>query len=532
MPNDLSGLSDVISQHLDELSKPGVLSVRPGYKMTNGWLTSTPAIVVTVAEKKAQVPAGDLVPATVGGVPTDVRQASAAKRQELEDPEGYAQEYRLSPDQGSVPHFADEQTLGGAQPGLRPAALASAHAAVAEATAKKPQLDYSGPDGVALDPVEAEATITLSASPDTGWPTLKDFLAGTTTSLTVGLYDFTSAHVLSAVETDLTGKQLRLVLDHPPKNPTADQTDPDTVAALGQALAPAFTQAWALTRTDKDATAWIFPSAYHIKVAVRDRAAFWLSSGNWNNSNQPDIDPAANAADAQAARHGDRDWHVVVQQPQLAGVFEDYIQHDLTVAAANNGPAEQAGPPLTPPSPGSTETPDFATFFPPRTITGTVRITPLLTPDPGVYTSAVKALIASATQTLYLQFQYIELPRQTDATSQAFVDLVQAVIDRQTVGVDVKIIMSEFETAGYLEQLQALGLNVVSNVKIQNNVHNKGIIADGQRVLVSSQNWSTDGTLYNRDAGVIIESADAAQYFQQIFQHDWDHLAKQKARSD
>ena len=532
MPDELSSLNDVIDAHLTELTKPGVLSVRPGYKVTGDWLTHTPAIVVTVGQKVPHPAAADLVPAEVGGVPTDVRQASPQKRKELEDPQGYAQEYRLAPDQGSVPHFADEQALGGTQPGLHPAALASAHAAVAAATAKKPQLDYSGPDGAALDPVEAQATIHLSASPDTGWPTLRDFLAATTTSLTVGLYDFTSAHVLDAVEGDLKGRQFQLVLDHPPQNPTADQTDPDTVAALGQALAPEFTQAWALTRTDKDATAWIFPSAYHIKVAVRDHAAFWLSSGNWNNSNQPAIDPTNVPADAAAARHGDRDWHVVIEQAQLAGVFEDYIQHDLAVAAANNGPAEQAGPPLTPPSLGSSETPAFATFFPAQTVTGTIRITPLLTPDPGVYVTAVKNLIASATQTLYLQFQYIELPRQTDATSQAFVDLVQAVIDRQSAGVDVKIIMSEFETAGYLEQLQALGLNVVSNVKIQNNVHNKGVIADGQRVLVSSQNWSTDGTLYNRDAGVIIENADAAQYFQQIFQHDWDHLAKQKTRSD
>jgi hypothetical protein len=338
--------------------------------------------------------------------------------------------------------------------------------------------------------------------------------------------------VLDAVQADLDGKQLSLVLDHPAKNPTADQTDPDTVAALRKTLAGQFTQAWALTRTDKDATAWIYPSAYHIKVAVRDRAAFWLSSGNWNNSNQPDIDPVTTPGDAAEARHRDRDWHVVIEQPQLAGVFEDYIKHDLTVAAGDNTPPEQAGPPLTPPSEGSTETPAFATFFPSQTVTGTIRITPLLTPDPGVYTTAVKALIASAAQTLYLQFQYIELPRQTDATSQAFVDLVQAVIDRQAAGVDVKVIMSEYETAGYLEQLQTLGLDVVNNVKIQNNVHNKGIIADGQRVLVSSQNWSTDGTLYNRDAGVIIEHPGAAQYFQQIFLHDWDHLARQKARSD
>jgi phosphatidylserine/phosphatidylglycerophosphate/cardiolipin synthase-like enzyme len=73
---------------------------------------------------------------------------------------------------------------------------------------------------------------------------------------------------------------------------------------------------------------------------------------------------------------------------------------------------------------------------------------------------------------------------------------------------------------------------VVDNVKIQNNVHNKGIIVDGRTVLISSQNWSTDGTLYNRDAGIIIEHPDAAQYFQQIFLHDWQHLAKHEALSD
>jgi hypothetical protein len=196
----------------------------------------------------------------VGGVPVDVRQASPEKRKDLEDPQGYAQELRLAPDQGSVPHFADEQALAGTHPGVRPAALASAHAQLAAIAAAKQQLTYGGPPGVTLDPVEAQATIHLSASLDTGWPTLRDFLAATTNTLTVGLYDFTSAHVLTAVQGDLKGKQFSLVLDHPPKNPTAEQTDPDTVAALQQALADGFAQAWALTRTDKDATAWIYPA--------------------------------------------------------------------------------------------------------------------------------------------------------------------------------------------------------------------------------------------------------------------------------
>jgi hypothetical protein len=519
-------LTAIIDEHLDAFKKPGVLSVRPGFRVKNDWLTDRPSIVVTVREKVAQPPEGEMLPAEVVGVPVDVRQASEQKRKELEDPRAYAKQLRLAPDLGSVPHFPDERTLDGSRPG--PAA--SAHAQLAAIA--KPELNYSGPDGVALEPIEAEATIHLSVSPDSGWTTLKAFLAGTSESLSVGLYDFTSGHVLAAVKDSLAGTRLALVLDHPAKNPTANQTDAETVADLTRTLGNAFNQAWALTRMDKEATAWIYPTAYHIKVAVRDQSAFWLSSGNWNNSNQPDIDPISNPNDATAARHGDRDWHAVVEQPELAKVFEQYILHDLSVAEAHNNPPETPGPPLTPPGTGSSQTPAFNQFFPAQTITGPIRITPLLTPDPGVYAGAVKALIQAAQHTLYMQFQYIEPPKETNATSQAFVDLLQAVADRQSNRVEVKIIMSEFEKVGYLEQLQSIGLDVVNNVKIQNNVHNKGIIVDQKRVLVSSQNWSTDGTLYNRDAGVIIDNETAAQYFQQVFMHDWEHLAVRKVQSD
>lgn len=92
--------------------------------------------------------------------------------------------------------------------------------------------------------------------------------------------------------------------------------------------------------------------------------------------------------------------------------------------------------------------------------------------------------------------------------------------------------MSEFQKAGALEQLQAIGIDVVHNVKIQNNVHNKGIIVDTTSVLVSSQNWSTAGTLQNRDAGVIITHPDAATYYTNLFLHDWNHLATRKVHGD
>ena len=106
--------------------KPGVLSVRPGYKVKNDWLTNTPSIVVTVRHKVAHPPEGEMLPAEVGGVPVDVRQASPAKALELEDPQKYAAGLRLAPNLGSgaaLPRRADAggHPSGGGRVGARPA---------------------------------------------------------------------------------------------------------------------------------------------------------------------------------------------------------------------------------------------------------------------------------------------------------------------------------------------------------------------------------------------------------------------------
>jgi len=49
------------------------------------------------------------------------------------------------------------------------------------------------------------------------------------------------------IESALAGKALTLTLDHPPRNPTADQTDEATRRDLEQQLGDRFHAAWALT---------------------------------------------------------------------------------------------------------------------------------------------------------------------------------------------------------------------------------------------------------------------------------------------
>ncbi|HEY1973792.1 MAG TPA: hypothetical protein VGH89_37985, partial [Pseudonocardia sp.] len=335
---DSVGIEDVLLAHLDQLHKPGVLSVRPGFEVRNGWPTGRRAIVATVAKKLAAPPTGTALPDSIAGVPVDVREASAAKYQSLTDPHGYARGLPLAPDRGAVPQFHDEHvfaTHGMVEraPLVHPAATLP----------PKPNLPYTPAPNAPLTSVHDTVTVQVSASPDSGWPVLRGFLSDVGTHLSAGIYDFTSAHVLAAVKAATAGKALDLVIDHPAKNPTADQSDQDTVSDLRAGLGDGLNQAWALTRTDPLAAAWIYPSAYHIKVAVKDHHSTWLSSGNWNNSNQPDIDTGTPAG-ATAARHGDRDWHVVIDHPGLAATFEAYLEHDLSVAG---GHQRQAPPTST-----------------------------------------------------------------------------------------------------------------------------------------------------------------------------------------
>ncbi|MGE0460694.1 MAG: phospholipase D-like domain-containing protein [Vicinamibacterales bacterium] len=79
-----------------------------------------------------------------------------------------------------------------------------------------------------------------------------------------------------------------------------------------------------------------------------------------------------------------------------------------------------------------------------------------------------------------------------------------------------------------IELLHKAGLSGV--LRIQDRVHNKGIVVDSGTILVSSQNWSGDGTLRNRDAGVIICHAGIARYFEQIFLQDWEKRADARVK--
>ncbi len=78
-------------------------------------------------------------------------------------------------------------------------------------------------------------------------------------------------------------------------------------------------------------------------------------------------------------------------------------------------------------------------------------------------------------------------------------------------------------TAAYVNRLAAQeGLDLEARVMRSDltrlgTLHNKSLVVDGTRVLVSSINWSLNSPANNREAGVILEHPAVGQYYTDIF---------------
>jgi hypothetical protein len=531
-------IDGIISKHLKLFRKKGVLTVRAGYKISGNWITNKPAIVVTVAEKINGLRGNEKLPAEVEGVPVDVRQATAMQRLRSISPEQFSLVQTHGRNEFKEPQWKGEKSVHTGKV-LKPPAVSANIASVKPA---KKEINYT-PATEPLTKLTTTTTIVAYATPDDGFTVLADFLKQTKNDLTIGMYDFTSNDILQTVIQTIKTKKLnfRMVLDHPPRNATANQTDDVTRTDILNADSNA-TVNWALTRNDPVVNEWIFPTAYHIKVAVRDASAFWLSSGNFNVSNQPNL--KANDKSRGSLANADRDWHVIIMNEKLAQLYKAYIDNDFAVAQDGQGTGNEAVhqqihkavKAFQAESKKSNMKPVVAKKIPASTlgknkIFKNVKVTlqPLLTPDKGKHTSMyvdqVLSLIQSATKTVYMQTQYIHASDKK--ADEDFESLISALSVAFKKGLDVRLITSQFENTGqWVEKLKPFELDKV--LRIQDRVHNKGIVVDSKIVMVSSQNWSADGTLRNRDAGIIIEHPDIAVYFEAIFLDDWVNRADQK----
>ncbi|WP_371171580.1 phospholipase D-like domain-containing protein [Aliiroseovarius sp. 2305UL8-7] len=463
-------------------SMPGIVNVRGGRLLTNGKFSDERAIVLSLdytADGSEETIAK--IPETYGGYAVQVRPATA---EEILRAYGYT------------------------------------------AFESVPRIRYEEPEDLSLDLVEEDMAAVFHVSPDAGWPTLQEFLSETQKSLTIGLYNFATDHVRNAVEQAVgtAPRTLDLVLgDASIDREHTDSFERELVRHFSDMMGERFRYELA------DGRRRLFAGHYHTKVAVRDSSAFWLSSGNWEPSNQPEVDPIAdNETGFSLLRNKNREWHAVIENVALAKMLEDYIKYDLESyrelrrSIREATPAELPPMVLVPISASIEErTPRQATYFAPLRVEKRLRIQPLMTPDN--FIEHVQSLVESATQSVELQNQTVKWrDRNVDPR---FERLMKTLLEKHRDGVDVRFILRSDYSPEMKEMLIDQGFEA-DQIRLLSRCHTKGLIVDSERVLLGSHNLSEYGAIANRDASLIVDDVEVASYFRKIFQFDWDRASR------
>lgn len=452
-------------------SIPGVVAVRPGYS-SDPDKNFRPGIILV---KEPGAPLQD-VPSQLEGVPVEVRPASP-----LELLKGF---------------ISLQQWEG-----------------ITEEAAGKPNIHYTPPTTVSLDEHNV-SNITCHVGPDAGWTTLKPFLEGTGTSLTVAMYEFYAPHIKDTIQQlgEQGDAKLNMILQ-------VDKNDRD----IEEMLQDSWGDRLDFVKASVSGPNRIFNNSYHTKVAVRDSTAFWLSSGNWSPTSQPLLE---SESDSFVYRRGNREWHVIVEDEGLAQMYEKFILYDMD--QARNVPQTEAMevlPDLLIPESlleaeaGIVQEHPFA----PEVFAENgekVRVQPLMSPDN--YAAEVVKLIQGAKNSVYMQFAYINQP-----SFDTFDEIISAISEKMHDGLDVKVIVGNNQKPDSADFLIAKRKWKRSMFRKQSTkLHNKGILIDGKIVGVGSNNWSNDGTQYNRDTTLVFYSRPIAQYYTKVFLFDWENLCK------
>jgi phosphatidylserine/phosphatidylglycerophosphate/cardiolipin synthase-like enzyme len=250
----------------------------------------------------------------------------------------------------------------------------------------------------------------------------------------------------------------------------------------------------------------------HAKYVVFDKRAVLLTSENFKYSGFPPAGYTSN-----------RGWGVYLEDPALAGYFSTVYQTD------SSGPSVIPIKGL-PGDPEQVHEGKHATEFTPAHFSDAI-VSPVLAPDTS---NQIVDLILSAHTSIEIEQAYI-----TNETPLTLNPYLGAAINASRRGVHVRVLLDSYwyniEDEKDNDEMAALITRIgttehiplegrCANLQVSNleKIHNKGVIVDGLRVLVSSINWNCNSPTFNREAGVIIEHPGVARYFLNVFEDDWN----------
>ena len=251
----------------------------------------------------------------------------------------------------------------------------------------------------------------------------------------------------------------------------------------------------------------------HSKVAVVDSAKVWISSGNWKSSSLP------------SDGVGNRDWGVIVNSTDLATIVLERMAFDEDPSQLHVEDSTYSQP-----ESGSYQHP--VSYTPGETttaISGPLSGELLTCPDDCM--QGLADFIDSAESEILLSLQYFEMDWYWGWQENPLLDSLEEAADR---GVSIRLVINQHyvnENPGIREAVNELNnwdgdveAILMSENETVTKLHNKGVIIDGESVLISSINWGDNSILRNREMGLIIHSQVVTQPYMDSFWQDWNRL--------
>lgn len=141
------------------------------------------------------------------------------------------------------------------------------------------------------------------------------------------------------------------------------------------------------------------------------------------------------------------------------------------------------------------------------------------------YKQKIIDLINNADNSIYIAMAYWDegdSPCDTDST------IAKALIEkaRSNPNIDIRVILDDDTSNDVVKQcLSNNGISVIDSSSAGENhiMHDKFIVVDGSRVLVTTANLVDEDLYYNNNTAIYIESKAIAYFYSQEFLHMWDN---------
>jgi len=346
---------------------------------------------------------------------------------------------------------------------------------------------------------------SVYVSPDSSYGTMMHFLGSVEDELTICVYEIKNGYIAKKLANlSEKGVEVRMLVEGSPVSGMVDQE---------KVCLDMIRDAGADVRTIGKDTYSPYDFV-HCKYMIADGSSLLISSENFGYTGY-----------SPKPSNGNRGWGVILKDEKISEYYQDVFDHDWRFGETLPDTTISEDPPII-------EQGGYKYRFEQKTIEGELKVTPVLSPDSSMSNDTVLDMISSASEYIKVE-QFYAYDWPYNRTNPYIKELISAA----RRGVEVQIILDSTwynirgkdnndEMVNRLNNLSSQ-LSIPIEAKLieeghgLTKVHNKGMIVDGEKALVSSINWNSNSVLQNREAGVIIENKKVARYFEKVFDSDW-----------